>query len=205
MSVKQLLRSQGAKDYTMKTTMIPFSWLALNFLWYLLVGFLLAYTPSWAQAIVLPFAFALTLAKLLMLPPVITWTLSSGLAGGLANAFVGSVFGIPEGQLATAFAMVVFLAWTVPGFASLAIASIISVAAAFLWAKTMSLSSILGSAGMGAIAGILAMTLPEAIAGARNDLIKLFGKPNTFLILSSVSLVGLALGRWGKQLFSSTF
>jgi len=196
---------RALKTTPMKTTMIPFSWLALNFLWYLLVGFLLAYTPSWAQAIVLPFAIALTLAKLLMLPPVVTWTLSSGLAGGLASAFVGSVFGIPEGQLATAFAMVVFLGWTVPGFASMAIASIISVAAAFLWAKTMSLPSVLGMAGMGAIAGIFAVTLPEVVTGARNDLSKLFGRPNTFFILSSVSLMGLALGWWGKQLFSSAF
>jgi hypothetical protein len=154
---------------------------------------------------VLPFAIALTLAKLLMLPPVVTWTLSSGLAGGLASAFVGSMFGIPEGQLATAFAMVVFLGWTVPGFASMAIASIISVAAAFLWAKTMSLPSVLGMAGMGAIAGIFAVTLPEVVTGARNDLSKLFGRPNTFFILSSVSLMGLALGWWGKQLFSSAF
>lgn len=183
--------------------MIPLNWLALNFLWYLLVGFLLAYTPSWAQTIVLSIACALSLAKLLILPPVITWTLSSGLAGGLASAFAGSVFGIPEGQLATAFAMVVFLGWTVPGFASMTIAGIISVAAALLWAKTMSLLSVLGIAGIGAIAGIFAVTLPEAVAGARNDLIKLFGKPNTLLILSSVSLIGLALGWWGKQLFSS--
>jgi hypothetical protein len=189
----------------MKMTMIPFRWLMLNFLWYLLVGFLLAYTPSWAQMIVLSIAVALTWAKLLILPPVITWTLSSGLAGGLANAFVGSVFGIPEGQLATAFAMVVFLGWMVPGFASLAIAGIISVAAAFLWAKTMSLPSILGMAGMGAIAGIFAMTLPEAVTGARNDLSKLLGQTNTFFILSSVSLMGLALGWWGKQFFSSAF
>ena len=128
----------------MKTTTMPLHWLALNFLWYLLVGFLLAYTPSWAQTIVLPIAFALTLAKLFILPPVVTWTLSSGLAGGLASAFAGSVFGIPDGQLATAFAMVVFLAWTVPGFASLAIAGLISIAAALLWAKTMSLLNILG-------------------------------------------------------------
>ena len=186
----------------MKTTTIPLNWLALNFLWYVLVGFLLSYTPSWAQVIVLPLAFALTLSKLLILTPVVTWTLSSGLAGGLAGAFAGSVFGIPEGQLATAFAMVVFLGWTVPGFASMALAGAISVTAALLWAKTMSFFSILAMAGIGAIAGIFAVTLPEAVTGARNDLFRLFGKTYTFFILSSVSLVGLALGRWGNQFFS---
>jgi len=185
----------------MKTT-IPLHWLALNFLWYVLVGFLLAYTPSWVQTIVLPIAFALTLAKLFILTPVITWTLSSGLAGGLAGAFAGSVLGIPEGQLATAFAMVVFLGWTVPGVASLAIAGAISVAAALLWAKTMSLLSLLGVASIGTIAGIFAVTLPEAVTGARNDLFRTFGKTYTFFILSGVSLSGLALGRWGNQIFS---
>lgn len=182
----------------MKTTM-PLNWLALNFLWYLLVGFLLAYTPFWAQMIVLPIALTLTLAKLFILPPVVTWTLSSGLAGGLASA-AGSIFGIPEGQLATAFAMVVFLGWTVPSFASLAIAGIISAIAAFLWAKTMSLANVLGVAGIGAIAGLFAVTLPEAVTGARNDLTKLFGSFYTFLMLNSISLSGLALGWWGHYL-----
>lgn len=188
----------------MKTTTIPLNWLALNFLWYVLVGFLLAYTPSWAQSIVLPIAFALTLSKLLILPPVITWTLSSGLAGGLAGAFAGSVFGIAEGQLATAFAMVVFLGWTVPGFASLAIAGTISVAAAVLWAKTLGLLTILGMAGVGTMAGVLAVTLPEAVTGARNDLFRLFGRTYTVLILSGISLFGLALGQWGNQILFPT-
>ncbi|PSB29571.1 hypothetical protein [Stenomitos frigidus] len=186
----------------MKTTTTPLNWLALNFLWYVLVGFLLAYTPSWAQVIVLPLAFALTLSKIFILTPVVTWTLSSGLAGGLAGAFAGSVFGIPEGQLATAFAMVVFLGWTVPGVASMAIAGTISVTAALLWAKTMGLPSILGMAGIGAIAGIFAVTLPEAVAGARNDLFRIFGKTYTFFILSGVSVVGLAVGRWINQFFA---
>ena len=185
----------------MKTTTIPLNWLALNFLWYLLVGFLLAYTPSWAQVTVLPLAFALTLSKLFILSPVVTWTLSSGLAGGLAGAFAGSVFGIPEGQMATAFAMVVFLGWTIPGAVSMAIAGAISVTAALLWAKTMSFFTILGMGGIGAIAGIFAVTLPEAVTGARNDLFRLFGTTYTFFILSSVSLVALALGRWGNHLF----
>ncbi len=186
----------------MKTTTTPLNWLALNFLWYLLVGFLLAYTPLWAQLIVLPLAFTLTLSKIFILTPVVTWTLSSGLAGGLAGAFAGSVFGIPEGQLATAFAMVIFLGWTVPGIASMAIAGAISLAAALLWAKTMSVFSILSMAGIGALAGIFAVILPEAVAGARNDLFRLFGKSYTFLLLSSVSLVGWALGNWANQLFS---
>lgn len=186
----------------MKTTTIPLNWLALNFLWYVLVGFLLAYTPSWAQSIVLPLAFALTVAKIFILTPVVTWTLSSGLAGGLAGAFAGSVFGIDEGQLATAFAMVVFLGWTVPGFASVVIAGAISVLAAMLWAKTMGLLNILGIAGVGAIAGIFAVTLPETVAGARNDLLRLFGRTYTFFILSGISLFGLALGQWAKQIFS---
>ena len=186
----------------MKTTTVPLNWLVLNFLWYLLVGFLLAYTPSWAQLTVLPLAFALTLSKLFILTPVVTWTLSSGLAGGLAGAFAGSVFGLPEGQLATAFAMVVFLGWTVPGFASVAIAGAISLAAAFLWAKSMSLFSILGVGGIGMIAGVLAVTLPEAVTGARNDLFRIFGRSYTFFILSSVSLVGWAVGRWVNQFFS---
>jgi hypothetical protein len=186
----------------MKTTSTPLNWLALNFLWYLLVGFLLAYTPPWAQVIVLPLAFALTLSKLFILTPAVTWTLSSGLAGGLAGAFAGSLFGLPEGQLATAFAMVVFLGWTVPGIASMAIAGSISLAAAILWAKTMSVFSILSMAGIGAIAGIFAVTLPEAVAGARNDLFRIFGRTYTVFILSSISLVGLAVGYWVKQLFS---
>lgn len=186
----------------MKTTTIPLNWLALNFLWYVLVGFLLAYTPSWAQSIVLPLAFALTVAKLFMLTPVVTWTLSSGLAGGLAGAFAGSVFGIAEGQLATAFAMVVFLGWTVPGVASVVVAGAISLMAAGLWAKTMGLLNILGMAGVGAIAGIFAVTLPETVTGARNDLLRLFGRTYTFFILSGISLFGLALGQWAKEIFS---
>ncbi|XGV95972.1 MAG: hypothetical protein ACAF41_24935 [Leptolyngbya sp. BL-A-14] len=186
----------------MKTTTIPLNWLALNFLWYVLVGFLLAYTPSWAQATVLPIALALTLSKLFILPPVFTWTLSSGLAGGLAGAFAGSVFGMAEGQLATAFAMVVFLGWTVPGFASLAIAGAISVTAALLWAKTLGLLSILSMGGIGAMAGILAVTLPEAVTGARNDLFRLFGKTYTIFILIGIALAGLGLGQWGNQIFS---
>ncbi len=184
---------------------MPLNWLALNFLWYLLVGFFLATTPSWAQAIVLPLALALTFAKVLILNPMVTWTLSSGLAGGLASAFAGSMFGIPAGQLAVAFAMVVFLGWTVPGIASMAIAGVISLTAALMWAKTMDLTAVLGIAGIGAIAGIFAVTLPEAVTGARNDLVRGFGRTYAFLILGGVSVVGLGLGMWISYLVGSQF
>ncbi len=186
----------------MKSTTLPLNWLTLNCLWYLLVGFFLAYTPVWAQAIILPLALVLTLAKTIILVPVITWTLSSGLAGGLSGAFATSVFDGQAGQLAMAFAMVVFLGWTVPGLASLAIAGVISLAAALMWAKTMNLSVLLSAAGIGAIGGIFAVTLPEIVTGARNDLLPIVGKTYTLLVMSGVSLVGWALGQWVKHLLS---